>query len=160
MSSQPYIPNPYNQILAQKHTLVRGAVRTARGTVCDANGHPLPVSAAKRRNQLKLIQINAASAGDNIVIPALAGVKQIFELVMWNVTGQTVQWQQGLTSAGAITQMRITDMPSLFGFNLGFNGSWEQPHWEIDNGQPLVLNLSVGTQVDGFIRYRVQNGSA
>ncbi len=159
MSSQPYIQNPYNEILAQKHEQVRGAVRMARGTVCDANGKPR-VSAAKLRKQLKLIQINAALAGDNIVIPALAGVKQIFELVMWNVAGQTIQWQQGITGAGAITQMRITDMPALFGFNLGFNGSWEQPHWEIDTGQPLVLNLSVGTQVDGFIRYRVQNGSA
>lgn len=159
MSTQPVIPAPYNQILAQKHGQVRGAVRVARGTQCDAQGKPVTTS-AQLRKQLKRVQINAATAGDNIVIPALAGVKQIFELVMWNVTGQTIIWQQGTTGQGAITQVRITDMPSLFGFNLGFNGSWDQPHWEIDTGQPLVLNLSVGTQVDGFICYRVQNGTS
>jgi hypothetical protein len=159
MTQKPYINDPYNQILGQKHGQVTRAVRYALGTLCDAMGKPL--KPAQLRTQLKLIQINAATAGDNIIIPALAGVKQIFELVLWNSAAQTLTWQQGATaSAQAITQLRLTAFPALTGFTLGFNGSFDQPHWEIDNGQALVLNLSVGTLVDGFIRYRVQNATA
>lgn len=155
-----YIAQPWNQILATKHQQLAKVQRAALGTLCDPTTRkPRPRVSGQFRRQLKFIQINAALAGDNIIIPALAGMKLIYEMVMWNVTGQTIIWQQGLTGASAITQMRITDMPSLFGFTLGFNGSSEEPHWEIDNGQPLVLNLSGGTQVDGFIRYRVQNGT-
>lgn len=160
MRQPGYIGQPWNQILAQKHQQLPRAQRIALGTLCDPTGRPLPPPPAQFRKQLKRIQINAATAGDNIVIPALAGVKQIYELQMWNVTGQTIIWQQGLTgSDGTIVQTRITDCPSLFGFTLGFNGNPDMPHWEIDNGQPLVINLSVGTQVDGFIVYRVQNGT-
>ena len=116
--------------------------------MCDpATG--LPVKGANLRKQLKLIQINALLVGDNIIIPASAGVKQIFEMVMWNVAAQTIIWQQGLTSGGTpIVQTKFTGFPALTGFVLGFNGSFEMPHWEIDNLQPLVLNLSVGTEVD------------
>ena len=157
--SAPYIQNPYNQILGQKHGQVHRAIRLALGTVCDANGNAV-ISPAVLRRQLKLIQINAALAGDNIIIPPLAGVKQIFELVLWNVSAQTLTWQQGATGANPITQLRLTTFPALTGFTMGFNGSFDMPHWEIDNGQALVLNLSGGTQVDGFIRYRVQNGTS
>ena len=150
------IVDPYNQILGQKHGQVRRAVRLALGTVCDAAGGAV-ITPGALRNQLKLIQINAATAGDNIIIPPLAGVKQIFELVLWNVAAQTLIWQQGTTGTNPITQLRLTTFPATTGFTLGFNGSFEQAHWEIDTGQPLVLNLSVGTQVDGFIRYRVAN---
>ena len=58
-----------------------------------------------------------------------------------------------------ITLLDLVNFPALTGFLLGFNGNFEQPHWEIDNGQPLVLNLSAGTQVTGFIRYRTENGT-
>lgn len=153
------VTNPYNRLLAQKHSLLQRAVRYALGTVCDPTTG-LPLKGVNLRKQLKLIQINALSAGDNIIIPASAGVKQIFEMVMWNVAAQTIIWQQGLTSGGTpIVQTKFTGFPALTGFVLGFNGSFEMPHWEIDNLQPLVLNLSVGTEVDGFIRYRVANGT-
>jgi hypothetical protein len=156
---QPVIPNPWNQILAQKHGQVVRAVRMALGTVCDASGKP-KIEPAALRNQLKRISINANLAGDNIIIPgAQAGVKQIYELVLWNVGAQTLIFQQGTTGNDAITQLKLTNFPALTGFTLGFCGSWDFPHWEIDNGQPLILNLSGGGQVDGFVRYRVQNGT-
>jgi len=150
--------NPWNSILAAKHSQLSRALRVALGTVCEG-GEP-KITRASLRKQLKRIQINAATAGDNVVIPGgQAGVKQIFEVVMWNVTKQTLIWQQGLTANSPIVQTRFTDFPDATGFTLGFNGNWDMPHWEIDNGQPLVLNLQNGTQVDGFVVYRVQNGT-
>jgi hypothetical protein len=156
--SNPLVPLPYNQILAQKHAQVRAAVRIPLGTICDLEGKPkIPASL---RRQLVRISINVAATGDSIIIPAgQAGVKQIYELVLWNVTAQTLIWQQGQTGNQPITQLQLTNFPDLTGFTLGFCGSWDFPHWEIDNGQPLILNCSGGTQVDGFIRYRVQNGT-
>ncbi len=79
-------------------------------------------------------------------------------MALWNVTSQTLIWQQG-TGATAIQLLQLTTYPPLTGMFLGFNGSFEQPHWEVDPNQALILNLSGGTQVDGFIRYRVSNGT-
>lgn len=150
---------PYNQILAQKHGQMARVVRVALGTVCDVEGRAR-ITPASLRRQLVRISINATNAGDNIIIPAgQAGVKQIYELVLWNVTAQTLIFQQGQTGNQPITQLQLTNFPALTGFTLGFCGSWDFPHWEIDNGQPLILNLGGGTQVDGFVRYRVQNGT-
>ncbi len=159
--SSGIIANPYNDLLAQRHDLARKAVRFALSTLCDpATGEPQPITRTQIRQQLRTIQINAATAGDNIIIPALAGVKLIYELVLWNSTAQTLIWQQGFTGSQPIQLFRLSGFPALTGFSLGFNGSFEQPHWEIDNGQALVLVLANPTQVDGFIRYRVQNGTA
>lgn len=156
--SSPVIPNPYNAKLSEKHASLQRALRYAMATVCDPFTRK-PESPANLRKQLKTIQINATLAGDNIVIPTLNGVRQIFELVMWNVGAQTCLWQQGTTGGMPITLLDLVNFPALTGFLLGFNGNFEQPHWEIDNGQALVLNLSAGTQVTGFIRYRTENGT-
>ena len=157
-----YIANPYNQILAQKHGQLSRAIRYALSTNCDpATGEP-KLTRAQMRKQLKTIQVNATAAGDNIIIPALAGIKDIYELVMWNVTAQDLIWQQGTTnSANPDNPFAAlpSSLPNTSGFTLGFNGNFEMAHWEIDNGQVLVLNLSAGTQVTGFIRYRVRNGT-
>jgi hypothetical protein len=150
-------PNPYNEALAQKHVALKKTFRFALGTLCDPTTRK-PVAGSGRR-QLKHIQINATVAGDNIIIPALAGNKDILELFMWNVTAQDLVWQQGETASGNnIILAQLPSFPATSGFVLGMSAQWDMPHWEIDNNQPLVLNLSAGTQVTGFIRYRVQNG--
>lgn len=155
--SSPLTPNPYNALLATKHSGLARAFRFALGTLCDPETRK-PVASSGRR-QLKHIQINAAVAGDNIIIPALAGIKEILELFMWNVGAQNITWQQGLTASGnAIILSQLPSFPAVSGFVLGMSAQWDMPHWEVDNNQPLVLNLSAGTQVTGFIRYRVQNG--
>ena len=140
---------------------MRNAQRVTLPTNCDpVTGEPQIPRAALNR-QLKFIQVNATLAGDNIVIPPLAGIKQIFEIVLWNVAAQTLRLTQGAAnSANGLTLLQLTNFPALAGLTLGFNGSFDQPHWELDNGQPLVLNLGGGTQVDGFVRYRVKNGTA
>lgn len=154
------IANPYNQILAQKHTMLASALRFALTTLCDpATGQP-KLSSPQLRRQLKTVQINSSSSGDAIIIPALAGIKQVFELVLWNVTTQTLVFQQGGTGTSQRIQLlKLTSFPGATGFTLGFNGNFDQPHWEIDNGQSLVIVLEHATQVDGFVRYRVANGT-
>lgn len=158
--SQGVIENPWNQLLAAKHYAVKGAFRFAMSTECDpATGEP-KVSRVVQSKQLKFIVINAATAGDNIIIPALAGEKQVFEMVIWNVAQQTIRFTQGgATAPNVQTLLQLTQFSATTGFTLGFNGSFDQAHFDLDNGQPLVMNLSAGTQVDGFIRYRVRNGT-
>jgi hypothetical protein len=158
-ATAPIIPNPYNQILAQKHGQVQRAFRFALGTLCDPQGQPIVKKSALRK-LLKTIQINATANGDNIIIPALAGIKQIYELVLWNVTGQDITFQQGSTvSNNSIVLLALPGFPSTTGFTLGFNGNWDMSHWDIDNNQALVMTLGGGTRVTGFVRYRVANGS-
>lgn len=161
MNESGIIANPYNQVLAEKHGMMVRAVRFALTTQCarDVNGQPV-LSGPQLRRQLKTVQINTAAAGDSIVIPALAGIKQVYEFFLWNVAAQTIIVQQGGTGTSQRIQlMRLTGFPALTGFTLGFNGNFEQPHWEIDNGQSLVI-VGAGTQIDGFVRYRVANGTA
>jgi len=157
--ARDYVPNPGNLILSQKHGQLKGAYRFAMSTVCDPQTKQPRLTGRQLRRQLKTIQIDAAVAGDNIIIPVSGGAKQIYEVFLWNVTQQTIQFQQGTTGDHSIRLLRVTDCPSLFGVVLGFNGNFDQPHWELDNSQPLILNLQNGTQCDGFIRYRVQNGT-
>lgn len=152
------VARPFNQILAQKHALLKNAVRFAIGTVCGRDGKPIAPT-VKPRTTLKTIPFDIAAAGDNIIIPALAGVKQIYEFVLWNVGAQDILIQQGQTgSANFLPLLTLPSFPATTGITLGFNGNFDQSHWDIDNDQPLVINLSAGTRVTGFIRYRVANG--
>lgn len=156
------ITTPYNQILAQKHGMIRRALRYALAPMCDPSTGEPRMTKAQLRRQLRTVPIVALTLGDNILIPAgIAGAKEIFELVLWNVTAQTIALQQGLTAGGnAVPWFRLTDFPDKNGYTLGFNGSFEQPHFEVDNLQPLVMNLQNGTEVDGFLRYRVNNATS
>lgn len=150
----PAPPNPYNAILAEKHAALAAAFRFAQGATAEPGQAPVATPL------LKLIQIQASAAGDNIIIPNIAGVKQIYELVMFNVTAQDLLWAQGETTATRIPLLALPGFPALTTLILPFNGSWDMSHWDIDTNQPLLLNLSTGTPVTGFIRYRVLNGSS
>jgi len=156
------VPNPYNLLLSQQRGLLSRAERVPLAPVCDPEKQDRgPASyratfaanitlSRQRRRSLKTIQIKASTAGANIIIPAaLAGAKAIYEIVMWNVDAQSLTWLQG----SSIVLLDLPDYPALTGLTLGFNGNWEMPHWEIDNGQDLILNLQNATRVTGFIRY-------
>lgn len=159
MSSSALIPNPWNSLLAQKHAGLANAERYQIGTLCDPTGNPIPPSGPSLRKQLKTIQINATLAGDNIIIPALAGEKAILEVVMWNTAAQDLRWQQGASGDTPITLLDLPGFPATTGLTLGFNGNFDESHWDVDNNQPLVLKTSAGSQVTGFIRYRIVSGA-
>jgi hypothetical protein len=150
--------NPWNAQLAEKHRILPRAFRYALGTPCDAFGIPqlLPNTLS---NQLRTIQIVAPAAGDNLIIPGISGVKQVYELALWNIAAQDLIWQQGTTGNHPLQLLSLKSFPALTPYTLPFSGNWDFAHWEIDTGQPLILNCSASTGVQGFIRYRVQNGT-
>jgi hypothetical protein len=150
--------NPWNAQLADKHFWLPRALRYAIGTPCDAFGVP-QVSASTLSNQLRTIQIIAPVAGDNLIIPGISGVKLIYELSLWNIAAQNLIWQQGTTGNHPLQLLALNSFPALTPYTLPFSGNWDFPHWEIDTGQPLVLNCSAATGVQGFIRYRVSNAT-
>jgi len=160
MTPNPTLHNPWNRMLQQRRMELS---RASRSAIMPANCQPpsnITPQAAERqqRSQLLSVPILAGAAGDNQLIPTLTGKKLIYELVLWNVSAQTLALYQGPSASGILLLM-LTNFPALTGFTLGFNGSFAQPHWEIDSGQPFVLNLGVGTEVDGFIRYKISSGS-
>lgn len=93
--------------------------------------------------------ITANSAGNNILIPAGQRIA-VMEIFLWNAAGaQTLILQDGVTPLN-----RLTGMPAGSGLMFGFAGNGE-PHFRIAAGNAFLLNLSVGTLVDGFVKYRL-----
>lgn len=156
MPISPY--NVSNDALQDRKALLARAYRHPIAPGCDIGQDvdlptPPPSTPDQRRSSLVQVPINVATAGDNPLISTLTGRKLIYEIVLWNVAAQTLQLYQGGT--GGILLLQLTNFPALSMFTLGFNGSWEEPHFNIDPGAAFVLNLQNSTQVDGMIRYRV-----
>ncbi|MDP9054843.1 MAG: hypothetical protein M3N93_11175 [Acidobacteriota bacterium] len=98
------------------------------------------------------VPIFANAAGDNVIIPAPNQRVLIMEIFLWNGVGaQTLQLKDG--PAQLLTQ--LTNMQAGAGFFAGFTGNG-QPHFRVSQGNSLVLNLSVGQAVDGFVKYKLQ----
>ena len=93
--------------------------------------------------------IQANITGDNILIAPPGQRIAILEIFLWNTGLQTL-----LLKDGSLPLVRLTSMPAASGFVLGFAGNG-RPHFKVTAGNPLVLNLSVGSLVDGFVKYRV-----
>lgn len=146
------VPTPYN---AQLRQTASNLSRAYRGPLVPGPTLPTitPATPTVQRSSLLSIPIIANGVGDNQLISTLIGEKLIYELFLWNVAQQTIELYQG-ASANGILLLRLTNFPALTGFTLGFNGNFAMPHFSIDSGQPLVLNLSAGTEVDGFVNYR------
>lgn len=105
--------------------------------------------------QLRRVPINISTAGDNTLISTLVGQKNIYEIFLWTAGGaNSLALYQGPSATG-ILLLPWPGVPAQTGFVLGFNGNFKQPHWEVDAGNTLVLNLSAATQVTGFLVYAV-----
>jgi hypothetical protein len=156
----PAIKNPYNMFLETRRQALGKAVRFALAPICNPTTGQPNLTPAQMRKQLLNAPITAAIAGDNYLIPTLAGKKLIYEVVLWNASAAAINmtFYQGPSATGVLL-MPISNFPATTGLTLGFNGNWEMPHWEVDNGQPLVVNLSTTGPLQGFIRYRIQNGT-
>lgn len=159
----PTLNNPFNGMLQGHRENLARANRTAMvpgncASLQTATGSTLGEAARKQRKHLLQLPINVFQAGDNQLIPTLQGKKLIYEIVLWNSTAQTLRLFQGPSATG-ILLLQLTAFPATTGFILGFNGSWRMPHFEVDSGQPFVLNLASAAQVDGMIRYRITSGS-
>jgi hypothetical protein len=97
--------------------------------------------------------VNASAAGDNILLAPPGGTIEIMEFFLWNASlAQTLILKDG----AFITLLRITTMAPSTGFVLGYSQN-DKPHFRVSSGNALILNMSVGAQVDGFLKYRTRN---
>lgn len=161
IGKNPTLTNDYNRLLNERRIALAAAQRYALTPDCNPLSGEPNLTSQQKRAQIISVPINAVIAGDNQLIPTLAGRKLIFEMVIWNASAAAVNlaFYQG-ASAGGILLLPMSNFPSETGFTLGFNGNFEQPHFTIDNGQPFVLNLSTTGPVQGMIRYTIQNGTS
>ncbi len=148
--------NPWNLVLRARAAALRRAHRHPISPGCDLTT-PAP-SPQQIRASLLHVPIDLTTGGDNQLISTLIGKKLIYELFLWNVALQDLALYQGPSSTG-IVLMPLPGFPAKTGLILGFNGSWEQPHFEVDSGQPLVLQTG-GSRVTGFLKYRIATTGA
>ncbi len=152
--------SPFNQALQTKREQLARAVRYAITPACNPITGVPQLTPNQLRRQLISIPIIASIAGDNALIPTTSGQLLIYEVVLWNSSAAAINMAlyQGPSAIGVLL-LPISNFPATTGFTLGFNGSFEQPHFEIDTGQELILNLSTTGPVQGMIRYKVANGT-
>lgn len=96
--------------------------------------------------------IDVANAGDNILI-APGGALLIHAIELWNVSAQTLTLCNGPSATAGSRLTRLSNAGDKFGYLLGLS---KMPWYEVDAGKPLILNCSAGTQVDGWVKYRVK----
>jgi hypothetical protein len=144
-------PNGWNDELDTDAALAMRAIRdpgTATPTQYDpTTGGP---AGSSKDSDLIPVPFDVTAAGDNVIIGGnSAGRIAIYQLDMWNVAQQTITFFDGPQ------QLRgpFTDYPPVSGYGLPNVG---KPHFKCQPGRPFILRLSGGTQVTGFINYRME----
>jgi len=156
----PSTLSPYNQALETRRNVLAKAIRYALTPGCNPITGAPKLTPQQLRRQLLSVPIIAAVAGDNALIPTTSGRLLVYEVVVWNASAAAINlaFFQG-SSSGGILLLPLSNFPGQTGLTLGFNGSFEMPHFEIDSGQELVLNLSTTGPVQGMVRYKIDNGT-
>jgi hypothetical protein len=93
--------------------------------------------------------IAANVAGDNVLIPAAGRTVYVLEIQLWNGAGA----QTLILKSGALPLNKFTAAPQGFGWGLEFTATGNA-HFIVASGNALYLNLSIGSLVEGFIKYR------
>jgi hypothetical protein len=110
------------------------------------SGAPAPPPEPEIINRI----ITAAAAGDNTLIAAQPGTIELLQLILINSAAQTLSFLSGPTLLQVLPAFAAGE-----GYELVFAPGLI-PYWRIPAGNALILNLSVGTRVDGFLNYRVK----
>jgi len=129
--------------------VIRRARRLVQGT---DPGNPNAIGGSKKSFEDDTVHnvVNASGPGAQMLIAPPGQSLDIMEIFLWNASGtQTLTLKDG-----SLTLVRLTDMAAGTGFVLGFTANG-RPHFKVTAGNSLILNLSVGTQVDGFVKYRL-----
>lgn len=154
------VSNPSNLILGQKHVQLRGAQRFTLGTLCDPGTHqPSRATPHRLRRELKTVSFTFG-LGENILIPAIAGIKKIMELYVWvqNANASILIYQG--TGNNIVPWINVPFTAAASNpIQLPFAGNWEMSHFDVDNNQQLTMFLGAVGPVNGFLRYRVANGN-
>jgi hypothetical protein len=96
------------------------------------------------------VVIAANATGDNVLVPPPGQGIDIYEVFFWNGTGA----QTLLLKNGQIPLVQLSNFAAGAGLTLGFAGN-NEPHFKVAAGNALMLNLSVGALVDGFVKYKI-----
>ena len=107
-----------------------------------------PPSAAEV--DLSFVPIIAGLVGDNVLIAPSGGAIGIHEMVIWNTATQTVTFMDGTTGTG-FTLLKLKAFPGNNGYTLGMA---DKPHFIVSAGNPFVVNLSAGAELNGFVRFK------
>lgn len=93
-----------------------------------------------------------AAAGQGIIVPGIAGkIVEVWELFLFNTAEQDLHFKDAGTRS---LSGPMAAFGAKSGFFLPYTGS---PHWELNPGSSLTLDVSVGTQVSGFVLYRLRS---
>lgn len=146
-------PNEYNAAIAHELDLANRALRDpgtgSLVTNTGAGGTLLPTG--NLVDTLISVPFDISTAGDNVVVAGnSAGRISIYQLDLWNVAAvQDISLKNGAT----LLRGALANFPPQQAYDLPFQSSY---HFQLSPGQPFIINLSVGTQVTGFVRYRLE----
>ena len=147
-----YPKNEWNALLDARGG--PGAARDPRRPGRDRRRIPAPGAPAAggaAAGEMLSQVIDIAALGDNIVIPGSGSFRiRIYELSVYNVAQKTVTFWDGTTRK---LHGPLPDFPAGSGYYLG---DTDRPHFELTAGNSFIINLSVATQLSGFVRYRME----
>ena len=99
--------------------------------------------------ELVHVPINVAFAGNNVLIPSFPGQRiEIWQLFLYNVAAQNLE----LFADNDSQSGPLNAFPATSGFSLPYTGA---PHFKLQAGKAFILRTSAGTQVSGFVNYRL-----
>jgi hypothetical protein len=96
--------------------------------------------------------VDISAAGDNTIVSAGSARIFVHAVKLWNVASQTITLSSGASGPLNKRLDRLTNFPALTGYMLGISKlAW----YTLDQGDDLIINLSLAAQIDGFILYRL-----
>lgn len=151
-------PNAADHELAAELDLANRAVRdvgtgqliTATGDT--SSGPAAPAAAPSIVDTLIRVPFDISAAGDNVIVAGnAAGRVSIYQLDIWNAAGA----QDITLKDGSSNQLRgpLANFPAQTGYALGFQDAY---HFQLSPGNSFIINLSNGTRLTGFVRYRME----
>jgi hypothetical protein len=146
-------PNAYNQLIMDELGAAARALRDVGANSVATNGQgnsSNDQSGGQGSNTLIRVPFDIASVGDNTIIQGnSAGRITIYQLDLWNVSQQSIQLKAGATLLRGI----LANFPSQTGYGLAPGAKY---HFQLQPGEPFIINLSAGTQTTGFVSYQME----
>ena len=93
--------------------------------------------------------VDLAAVGPTKVVNASGKAISIWQLWIYNVAAQSIQF----FASGRPLTGPLTGFPANSAISLPFTGA---PHFELSTGEDFEIVTGAGTQLSGFINYKVE----
>ena len=153
-------PNAYNDELNHELDLAIRAIRDpGSGNVLTsttpAGSSATPATPAPTLDlvdSLFRVAFDISTVGDNTIIPGNTGLGKIsiYQLDLWNATAAQ---DIGLKDGPNPLRGTLANFPAQMGYALTFQDAY---HFQLTPGNSFVINISGGTRLTGFVRYRME----